>query len=87
MPKRSMKELPSTYFKRQCYVSIDPDERAIAGVIPFMGDDRFFWASDFPHPDHTPEYMHELKEMLSPLPESSRRKILFGNVRDAYGLH
>ena len=87
MPKRSMKELPSTYFKRQCYVSIDPDERAIAGVIPFMGDDRFFWASDFPHPDHTAEYMHELKEMLSPLPESSRRKILFGNVREAYGLH
>ncbi len=86
MPKSGLKELPSTYFKRQCYVSIDPDERAVAGIIPFVGDDRFFWASDFPHPDHTAEYMHELGEMLQPLPEVSRRRILADNVTAAYGL-
>jgi len=87
MPKSGLKELPSTYFRRQCYISIDPDERAIAGVIPFVGDDRFFWASDFPHPDHTAEYMHELREMLAPLPPSSQRKILRDNVSEAYSLN
>ncbi len=86
MPKTDLKELPSTYFKRQCYVSIDPDERAVAGIIPFVGDDKFFWASDFPHPDHTEEYLHELSECLEPLPESSRQKILWRNVSEAYGL-
>jgi len=86
MPKSGLKELPSVYFKRQCYVSIDPDERAVAGIIPFVGDDRFFWASDFPHPDHTAEYMHELKEMLAPLPEVSRRRILSENVTRAFNL-
>lgn len=86
MPKAGLKELPSTYFRRQCYVSIDPDERAVAGVIPFIGDDRFFWASDFPHPDHTASYMHELGEMLAPLPEVSRRRILSENVTRAFNL-
>jgi len=87
MPKTGSTELPSEYFKRQCYISIDPDERAVAGVIPFIGDDRFFWASDFPHPDHTAGYMHELAEMLAPLPEISRRRILADNVTAAYGLN
>jgi predicted TIM-barrel fold metal-dependent hydrolase len=86
MPKTGLAELPSTYFRRQCYVSIDPDERAVAGVIPFVGDDRFFWASDFPHPDHTAEYMHELAHMLAPLPPQSQRRILSENVTAAYGL-
>ena len=86
MPKTGLKELPSTYFKRQCFISIDPDERAVAGIVPFVGDDKFFWASDFPHPDHTPEYLHELAEMLEPLPESSKRKILRDNVAKAYNI-
>ncbi|MGI9591201.1 MAG: amidohydrolase family protein, partial [Myxococcota bacterium] len=56
MPVREVApELPSTYFKRQCWISADPDEKALAGVIPFVGSDRFFWASDFPHPDHPPD--------------------------------
>ena len=86
MPKAGLKDLPSSYFKRQCYVSIDPDERAVAGIIPYIGDDRFFWASDFPHPDHTASYMHELSEMLAPLPDVSRRRILSENVTAAFKL-
>jgi predicted TIM-barrel fold metal-dependent hydrolase len=86
MPPSGLKELPSFYFKRQCYISIDPDERAVAGIVPYVGEDKFFWASDFPHPDHTGEYLHELGELLRPLPESARRKILSENVSKAYNL-
>lgn len=86
MPKAGLKELPSTYFQRQCYISIDPDERAVAGIVPLVGDDKFFWASDFPHPDHTENYLHELVELLEPLPEVSRQKILWQNVTKAYNL-
>jgi hypothetical protein len=28
-----LKEKPSYYFKRQCYISADPDERTIAGLM------------------------------------------------------
>ena len=75
-----LKEKPSFYFKRQCWVSGDPDERSLAGVIPFVGDDRFFWASDFPHADHPPKYLPNLEQLVSLLPESARAKILGKNA-------
>src|SRR5215470_2733892 len=43
-----LKEKPSYYFKRQCFISADPDERAIAALMPHVGEDKFFWASDYP---------------------------------------
>ena len=81
-----LKEKPSFYFKRQCWVSGDPDERSLAGVIPFVGEDRFFWASDFPHADHPPKYIPNLLELVNLLPASARPKILGQNVLQCYGL-
>ena len=79
-------ELPSTYFKRQCWISADPDEKALAGVIPLVGPDRFFWASDFPHPDHPPDYVPELERLVGGLDEDARERVLGRNVVDAYRL-
>ena len=56
-----LKEKPSYYFKRQCFISADPDERTIAGLMPHVGEDKFFWASDYPHPDHPGAYLDELR--------------------------
>jgi uncharacterized protein len=77
---------PSDYFRRQCWISGDPDERAVAGVIPFVGEDRFFWASDFPHADHPPDYVPNLEHLVEMLPPSARPKILGRNVRECYRL-
>ncbi len=55
------KEKPSYYFKRQCYISADPDERTIAAMMQIVGEDKFFWATDYPHPDHPGNYLEELK--------------------------
>jgi predicted TIM-barrel fold metal-dependent hydrolase len=79
-------EKPSHYFKSQCWISADPDERALSGVIPIVGADRFLWASDFPHPDHAPDYVPELERLLKALPESTWPGILGKNVREAYRL-
>jgi predicted TIM-barrel fold metal-dependent hydrolase len=84
--RRLMPEQPSHYFRRQCWISADPDEKSLAGVIPIVGQDRFFWASDFPHPDHPPDYLPEVERLLESLPESARQPLLGQNVRDAYGL-
>ncbi|MBI3301461.1 MAG: amidohydrolase family protein [Deltaproteobacteria bacterium] len=81
-----LKELPSFYFYRQCWISGDPDEEAFGYIIDFVGADKFFWASDFPHLDHPGNYMEELAERVAPLPESSRRKVLGENVTRVYGL-
>jgi len=81
-----LKEEPSFYFKRQCWISADPDEKAVSRIIDFVGADRFFWASDFPHPDHGDDYMDELAELVEPLSEEGRQAILWKNVAQCYGL-
>jgi predicted TIM-barrel fold metal-dependent hydrolase len=77
-------ELPSTYFTRQCWISGDPDEKSLAGIIPIVGADRFFWASDFPHPDHPPDYVPEVERLVQQLPEAAREGFLSANVLQAF---
>src|SRR5215471_9727894 len=81
-----LKETPSYYFKRQCYISADPDERTIAALMHHVGEDKFFWASDYPHPDHPGAYLEELRGMVAPMTESGRRGVLGENVARAYRL-
>jgi predicted TIM-barrel fold metal-dependent hydrolase len=81
-----LKEKPSTYFKRQCWISADPDETTLAAIIPVVGEDRFFWASDFPHPDHAPEYVGHMTRIADALPADARDGILGRNVLRAYDL-
>ena len=78
-------EKPSVYFRRQCWISGDPDEKSLAAIIPGVGGDRFFWASDFPHPDHPPDYIPELERLTGELPEALRPGFLGGNVLGAFG--
>ncbi len=78
-------EKPSVYFRRHCWISADPDEKALSAIIPGVGADRFFWASDFPHPDHPPEYIGELERLTASLPVEVRADFLGGNVMRAFG--
>ena len=81
-----MKEPPSTYFARQCWISADPDEKALSKIIEFVGSDKFFWASDFPHPDHPPDYMEKVERLVQPLSAQARRQVLGENVERVYNL-
>lgn len=81
-----LREKPSVYFKRQCWISADPDETTLAAILPIVGEDRFFWASDFPHPDHAPEYVGHMTRMAAQLPEAARAGLLGRNVLRAYGM-
>ena len=85
-PAVPMKDKPSTYLRRQCYISCDPDERTIPALMELYGEDRFFWASDFPHPDHTGNYIEELEELAGKLAPVQRAKLLGENVRRCYGV-
>jgi predicted TIM-barrel fold metal-dependent hydrolase len=84
--RQVMAEKPSFYFRRQCWISGDPDETSLAAIIPIVGADRFFWASDFPHPDHPPEYVPEVTRLAKQLPESARAGFLGENVLRAFGI-
>jgi predicted TIM-barrel fold metal-dependent hydrolase len=84
--REALPEPPSHYFRRQCWISADPDEKTLAAIVSRVGEDRFFWASDFPHPDHAPDYIPELTRLVNELPESARAPLLGGNVSRVYGL-
>jgi uncharacterized protein len=51
-----------------------------------VGADRFFWASDFPHPDHSDQYIPALKRLVAPLSEGARQQVLRENVARVYKL-
>jgi predicted TIM-barrel fold metal-dependent hydrolase len=78
---------PSEYFRRQCWVSFDPDETTLPALAPVIGPDRIVWASDYPHLDATfPGVVRELDEGLGPLPPADRARIRGGNAARLYGL-
>jgi hypothetical protein len=84
--RQVLKREPSACFRQQCWIAGDPDETSLSAVIPRVGEDRFFWASDFPHPDHPPDYVPEVTRIVSELPESARAGFLGANVLRAYRL-
>ena len=75
-----LKDKPSDYFRERIWISCDPDERSIPALAERFGD-RFLWASDFPHADHTPEYVEDLDELVAGFPEARRPAFLGDNAR------
>lgn len=73
-------------FRRQCFISGDPDETAAAHVIEHVGADCFMWATDYPHPDHPHTWVDDLTRYAEQLPGEVRKKVLGDNVRRIYRL-
>lgn len=76
----------SEYFRRQCFISADPDERTIESVVELVGDEVLLFATDYPHPDAlTGDVVGRItnRERLS---AESVDKILFQNARRCFGL-
>jgi predicted TIM-barrel fold metal-dependent hydrolase len=80
-----LNDKPSDYFRDRVWISCDPDERTIPALVERFGD-RFMWASDFPHADHTPEYIGDLDELAAAFPEKSRRQFLGDNARELFNI-
>jgi predicted TIM-barrel fold metal-dependent hydrolase len=81
-----LREAPSTYFRRQCYVSAESSEYMLSQVIDLIGDDHIVFTTDYPHPDSP--WPHAVEEFLS-LPgvsSESKRRILWDNALDLYGV-
>jgi predicted TIM-barrel fold metal-dependent hydrolase len=75
---------PSDYFRERVWISCDPDERTIPALAARFGADRFMWASDFPHADHTPEYVTDLDELAGAFEPAERRQFLGDHARGLY---
>jgi len=76
---------PSGYFKRQCVVSVEPDEAPVKDVIESLGAEGLVFSTDYPHGDS--KYPEAVDHFLKlPLSDSDRRKILWDNCAAYYAL-
>jgi predicted TIM-barrel fold metal-dependent hydrolase len=82
----SLSMAPSDYFRRQSFISCDPDETAAPLVIDHVGSNCFLWASDYPHPDHPANWRDSLKRLLEPLSSSTADRVAGENAIELYGV-
>jgi predicted TIM-barrel fold metal-dependent hydrolase len=76
---------PSEYFRRQCWIAIEPGEAMLAASIEAIGKDRVVFGSDFPHVDHDPQIVAELFAPGSPLDTAQRQATLWENPAQLLG--
>ena len=81
-----LKMKPGEYFKRQCWISNEPNEVTVAATAQLVGADRLLWGSDWPHSEGHANAVGKMKRNVASLPEEDQRKILGENALAMYGL-
>jgi predicted TIM-barrel fold metal-dependent hydrolase len=75
---------PSAYFRRQCFVSVEPDEHPAKYVIQEIGDDNIVISTDWPHGDSRYPQAIDTFLGLEGISDDSKRKILWDNCARLY---
>jgi len=77
---------PSEYFRRQCFVSCEVDERSARYVEDTFGTDVLILGSDYPHGDGS--FPHAIRDFvnLDALSSTAKRKALWDNPIRLYQL-
>ena len=76
---------PTEYFKRQCWVSIEPDEEPAKYTIDWVGSDKMVFSTDYPHGDSKyPDAVSSFIELG--ISDEDKRKILWDNCASLYKL-
>lgn len=82
-----LKELPSQYFKNNCYASFVEDVAAISLIEQFGLENNFMWANDYPH--HEGSWPHSEQAIYrtfgDKLQEDTRAKVLGLNAAKCFG--
>ncbi|MEZ4216078.1 MAG: amidohydrolase family protein [Myxococcota bacterium] len=82
----ALKELPSTYVKRNCWYGASfPSPQDVAGR-DVVGVDRVMWGNDYPHYEGCYPYSREnMRFAFADVPEDEVRKMLGENAAALYG--
>ena len=84
-----LRRKPSEYVREgNIYFSCEVEERTLPYVIELVGEDRIFFASDFPHERARPDFLHDIPEFAqrTDLSDRVKEKILLHNARRFYRL-
>lgn len=67
----AMKCSANEYFRRQVWVSADPEERTLPSTVELLGEDKFFFGSDVPHAEGYENPLAEAQKHLKSLSQSA----------------
>ncbi len=80
-------ELPSTYFRRNCFATFQEDHAGLADAERYDLVDNLLWANDYPHHEGSwPHSAQAIERTMGHLRDDSRAKILGLNAARLYGL-
>jgi predicted TIM-barrel fold metal-dependent hydrolase len=80
-----VKTAPSDYFKRQCVVSVEPDETLVQQVLDYTAGKCIVFSTDYPHGDS--KYPEAVDHFLKlPISEAEKRNILWDNCAAYYAI-
>lgn len=82
----AVRQKPSEYFKRQCFIAFEPDEPYLPALLPWLGADQLMFCTDFPHSDHGCDIVDKALALEAVLPAETLRKLLRDNAARFYGL-
>ena len=77
---------PEEYFQRQCFISSEPDERTLPGILSLLGDEQVLFATDYPHPDGIFPGVVAAMADRTDLPAASKSRVLRDNAARCFGL-
>jgi predicted TIM-barrel fold metal-dependent hydrolase len=75
-----LKRKPSEYFRRQCYISCEPEEERLGEVVQAIGAERVLFASDYPHWDAKLSGAPQEIIERSDLSQDAKRQIMGANA-------
>ncbi|NEQ97074.1 MAG: amidohydrolase [Cyanothece sp. SIO2G6] len=84
--KDDVKLKPTDYFRRQCFISVEPSEPYLPSIIGSIGVDNLIFGSDYPHMDHQ---LNAIEILLGIEPQLSREtlsKVIWDNSVCFYSL-
>jgi uncharacterized protein len=84
--KENVKMKPSEYFRRQCFISIEPEEPHLQQIIEYIGSDNLLFGSDYPHVDHGSDMTEKAVALQERLSTKTVQKLLWDNPVRFYGL-
>lgn len=80
-------ELPSTYFRRNCFATFQEDHVGLALAEQLEIVDNLMWANDYPHHEGSwPHSAEAVERTMGHLSDASRAKILGLNAARVFGL-
>lgn len=81
-----LRQPPSAYVRRQCWIALEPNEAMIAHLVTEIGPRRLVFGTDFPHLDHDDGIVDDMVRKRALLDEAALTAMLWTSPCELMGI-